>query len=53
MESMAPIVVVDSGIGSLCQQRGSGLDPTVTLPCGDGADPAFFDKPVFVNDGCR
>jgi hypothetical protein len=36
-------IVVDRG--------GSGMDPTVALPCVDGADPTFFGKPVFVNNG--
>ena len=26
---------------------------TVVLPCGDGTDPAFVCKPVFVDAGCR
>ena len=25
---------------------------TVALPCGDGTDPAFVCKPVFVYNGC-
>ena len=38
------MVIVDGG--------GSGMDPMVALLCGDGANPMYFDKPVFVDDGC-
>ena len=27
------------------------MDPMVALPCVDGANPTFFGKPVFVDDG--
>jgi hypothetical protein len=30
---------------------GGGMDPMVALPCVDGANPMFFGKPVFVDDG--
>ena len=39
------MVVVDRGSG--------GIDPAVALPCGDGANPMFFGKLVFVDDGAR
>ena len=39
---------------AVVDRDGSGMDPTVALPCGVGANPTFFDKPIFVNDGrCR
>ena len=30
---------------------GGGMDPTVDLPWGDGTNPTFFGKPVFIDDG--
>ncbi len=29
------------------------MDLKVALPCVDGADPTFFGKLVFVDDGCH
>ena len=28
-----------------------GMNLMVALPCSDGTDPAFFGKPVFVDNG--
>ena len=36
------MVVINGGSG--------GMDPTVALPCGDGANSMIFGKPVFVDD---